>query len=106
MSVIEGGEGAVLPQEMFSHLLQVVTSERFLKMQGLGSEVPFFICPYPATAAVEIAHMERQLVNRLEQKGVRVLAINLYDLCIELLRKRGIWDRVLQIEEGVSKDEW
>ena len=105
MGLTEGGEGAVLPQEMFSHLLQVVTSERFLKMQGLGSEVPFFICPYPATAGVAMAHMERQLINRLEQRGVRVLHVNLYDLCIELLQKREIWDRVLQIEEDVSKDE-
>ena len=36
-----------------------------------------------------MARMERQLANRLEQQGVRVLAVNLYDLSIELLQQRG-----------------
>ncbi len=36
-------------QQRFQHLFTVVSSERFLKMQGLGNEVPFFICPYPPT---------------------------------------------------------
>jgi hypothetical protein len=74
-------------------------------MQGLGNEVPFFICPYPANEAVAMAKMERQLANRLEQQGVRVLVVNLYDLSIELLQQRGIWERLLQIEPNVSKEE-
>ena len=34
-------------RERSEHLFKVVTSERFLTKQGLGNEVPFFICPYP-----------------------------------------------------------
>jgi hypothetical protein len=29
--------------------------------------------------------------------------VNLYDLSIDLLQKRGIWNRILEIEETVSK---
>ena len=32
--------------ERFDRLLHIFSSERFLTMQGLGNEVPFFICPY------------------------------------------------------------
>jgi len=32
-------------QDRFQHLLDVISSRRFLDMQGLGNEVPFFICP-------------------------------------------------------------
>ena len=39
-------------KEQAEHLYRVVTSERFLKKQGLGNEVPFFICPFPAEFAV------------------------------------------------------
>ena len=47
--------------------------------------------------------MLKQLASRLKNNGVGVLEINLYDLSIELLRAREIWDRILEIEETVSK---
>ena len=31
--------------------------------------------------------------------------INLYDLAIELLKERGIWEQLLQAENTISKDE-
>lgn len=92
-------------KERFEHLLKVLSSERFLKKQGLGNEVPFFICPFSPNEANEMARVQRQLVNRLEQAGIGVLEINLYDLCVELLRARGVWERVLQVEATVSKDQ-
>ena len=91
--------------ERFQHLLRVISSDRFLKMQSLGKEVPFFICPYPAKEAVEMQRMEKQLVRKLEQGGLSILEIDLYDLSIALLKRRGVWERILQIEETVSKDQ-
>lgn len=49
--------------------------------------------------------LQRQLVNRLEHAGVHVLEINLYDLSIEILKDRGIWDQILAMEETVTKDQ-
>ena len=92
-------------QERYQHLYAVISSERFLKMQGIGNEVPFFICPYPPQESVEMGRLGNQLLRKLEQNGIRILKINLYDLSIELLKERGIWDQILQIEESVSKDE-
>ncbi len=92
-------------QERFQHLFDVISGKRFLNKQGLGNEVPFFICPFKPKESVEMARIRRQLVNRLEQTAVRVLEINLYDLSIEILQERGIWERVLEMEQSVSKDE-
>ncbi len=92
-------------QASFDHLLTVLSGKRFLQKEGLGNEVPFFICPYDATISVEVARRQKQLVNRLEQSGIRVLEINLYDLSIEILKERGIWEQILEIEPSVSKDE-
>jgi hypothetical protein len=89
--------------ERFEHLFNLISSERFLQKQGLGNEVPFFICPFPPEEAVEMESMVGQLARRLEKNGVGVLVINLYDLSIELLKERGIWGRILEIEETVSK---
>jgi hypothetical protein len=92
-------------QDRFQHLFAVISGKRFLKKQGLGNEVPFFICPFRPEEAVEMERLQRQLVNRLEQAGVRILEINLYDLSIEILKDRGIWEQILEMEETVSKEQ-
>jgi hypothetical protein len=91
--------------ERFDHLLAIISSDRFLRMQGLGNEVPFFICPFKPEESLEMGMIEQQLIRKLGNIGIRVLEINLYDLSIELLQKRGIWDRVLEVEETITKDE-
>ena len=92
-------------KDRFQHLLAVISGERFLNKQGLGNEVPFFICPYKPEESLEMERVQRQLTNRLEQDGVRVLEINLYDLSIEILKERDIWNQILEMEESVSKEQ-
>jgi hypothetical protein len=90
-------------QERFDHLLAVISGQRFLNKQGLGNEVPFFLCAYDPTKAVEMAQMQRQLVKKLAELGIAVLEINLYDLCVEILQRRNLWDRILKIESEIDK---
>lgn len=92
-------------QNRFQHLLAVISGEHFLNRQGLGNEVLFFICPFKPEESVEMERLRRQLVNRLEQAGVRILEINLYDLSIEILKERGIWDQIVEMEGSVSKEQ-
>ena len=92
-------------KDRFNHLLKVIGSKRFLQKEGLGNEVPFFICDYRAEEAAEMARLQKQLMHKLSQEGVRILHIDLYDLSIELLKQRGIWDQILEMEATVSKDE-
>lgn len=91
--------------ERFQHLKAVISGQRFLQKQGLGNEVPFFICPFNPKETVEMELLQRQLVNSLNNDGVAVLEINLYDLAVGLLKDRGIWDQVLAVEPTVSKDQ-
>ena len=92
-------------KKRFEHLETVISSDRFLKKQGLGNEVPFFICPYKPEEAIEMERSRKSLRNKLARQGVSVLEINLYDFSIEILKQRGIWDRVLDREKSVSKDQ-
>lgn len=93
------------PQARFDHLCRVVTSTRFLTRQGLGNEVPFFICPYPPGQAVEMEEARRQLLRHVANRNVRALDINLFDITIEMLEERGILDEILEIEAETEKDE-
>lgn len=103
----------------FDHLIQVIGGERFLQMRGLNNDLPFYICEFRANEAFEMQRTQRQLISSLANlqvpclggRGVQVLEINLYDLCVELLQAREgssdggrLWDEVLAIESDVEKD--
>jgi hypothetical protein len=87
------------------HLFKVVTSERFLTKQGLGNEVPFFICPFPAEEGLSMNADREDLVTRITHAGVKVLDLSLYDLSLGILEERGILDQVLEIEPDTEKAE-
>lgn len=90
-------------QERFQHLFSVISGQRFLNKQGLGNEVPFFICPFRPEEAIEMEKLRRQLVNRLEQSGVRLLEINLYDLSVAILKREGDFEWIISNEQKLTK---
>ena len=92
-------------QTRFEHLLTLIGSQWFLNMEGLGNEVPFFICPYPPAEAVEFEKAIGNLTKQLEQSGVSILEINLYDLAIEMLTERGVWNQIREKERDISKPQ-
>lgn len=91
--------------QRFEHLLAVVSSERFLKMEGLGNEIPFFICPFRPHESIGARDLTRYLVSKLANDGIQVLQINLYDLALELLKERGILEQILEREPELDKGQ-
>lgn len=92
-------------KERAEHLFKVVTSERFLTKQGLGNEVPFFICPYPAEEGLSMVDDRIDLITRITHAGVAVLDISLFDLSLSILEERGILEQVLEVEPETDKGE-
>ncbi|MFI7033705.1 DUF1788 domain-containing protein [Microbispora rosea] len=88
------------------HLFKVLSGERFLQMKGLSNEVPFFIYPYDPEDALAIAGSKKRIKNRLAIKGIEVREINLYDLSVEMLKERGVWDRLLALEPEQDKADF
>lgn len=88
------------------HLLKVISGQRFLRMEGLGNEVPFFIYPFEPEDALKVAQSKKRLKNKLSALGITVFEINLYDLSVDILKARGVWDRVLAIEPEQSKSDF
>ena len=88
------------------HLFAVLSGKRFLQMEGLGNEVPFFIYPYPPEDALAVAQIKKRIKNKLSHKGIRVQEINLYDLSVEILKDRGVWERVLAAEPDHDKADF
>lgn len=92
--------------EQEEHLFRVLSGRRFLQMEGLSNEVPFFIYPYPQEDGLAVAAAKKRVKNRLAGAGVAVLEINLYDLSVTLLKERGVWNRVLAIEPDEDKADF
>jgi hypothetical protein len=97
--------GPLSRKERAEHLFKVVTSQRFLTKQGLGNEVPFFICPFPAEEGMSMDEDRRDLVTRITHAGIAVLDLNLYDISLQILDSRGILDSILEIEPEREKAE-
>lgn len=103
----------------FDHLVKVISGERFLEMKGLNNDLPFYICEFKPSEAVDMERLRRQLTSTLAAKrvdclggrGVRVLEVSLYDLAIELLQSReggeegvSLWDQIISMEPELEKD--
>jgi hypothetical protein len=99
----------VTPHELSrqeEHLFAVLSGGRFLKMEGLSNEVPFFIYPYEPEHALDVAKAKKRVKNRLASRGIEVREINLYDLSVDVLKERGDWDEVLEVEPELDKAEF
>ena len=89
------------------HLLAVLSNKRFLQMEGLSNEVPFFIYPYAPEVSLAVAQAKKRIKTKLStQHGISVREVNLYDLSVEILKERGVWERVLELETEQDKDDF
>lgn len=90
-----------------AHLFKVLSSERFLKMEGLGNEVAHFIYDYDPSWELDVAQAKKRIKTKLDTElGIKVFEVNLYDLCVDLLKRRNVWDRVLAAEPTMDKPEF
>ena len=89
----------------FDRLYSILSSNRFLEMQGLANEVPIFIQPYAVDREEEIAPMIKALGQRLKQAGVRIAEVDLFELLLEELKAEGLLKDLLQDEPTYSRTE-
>lgn len=93
-------------EDRFVQLQKVLTSEQFLNKEGISGEVPFFIFAHAPKDSIAVSNETRRLLARMETSGSQLLEINLYDLVVEIITKRGKWDRLLKAEAGMDKEKF
>jgi len=89
----------------FEQIFTQITTDKFLSMQALGGEEPFFIYSFDPAMQDIISSETKRLKKRVEAKGHKVLLINLYELIIEMLKSRGMLEKVLTKEQSLTKDK-
>lgn len=91
----------------YDHLYQVMNTEKFLSMEALGGEIPFFISTYPPSQESEASKAISGLKKKLETKhGIQVLTINLYELAMEILDAELGRGEIFKLEQELERDEF
>ena len=89
----------------YEKLFNNIKKDSFLSMIALGGEIPFYIVPYNPEQENEIVKKTKQLKDRLSITGVSVYEINLYNLSLEMLKERGVLEKIVAKESELSKDK-
>ena len=90
----------------FNNLYTKISDPSFLKKEGIGGEISFYISAYHPTQELIIQESIKGLIKKLENKGVKVLDLNLYDLVCEILESNGGIERMFKIEQIKSKEKF
>ena len=91
---------------LFDGLFKKLSSSRFINREGLGGNKPIFIQPYQIAQQLEVDEQILSLAKRLEAASVPVLCIDLYTLCIEVLSSKGTLNKILEIENTLTKRDF
>src|SRR5690606_12982516 len=78
-----------------------LSSDELLSNKGLGNEIGFWIFDYPPERELELrSFIDGVLLPGMakRQPAVRPAVVNLFDLIIDLLEDRKLYDRVLDIQ--------
>ena len=62
--------------EHFESLFQVLSSSRFLKKEGLGGELPFFIHSFPVSKQALVNTHIQSLIKRLQSEGIDIFEVD------------------------------
>lgn len=91
-------------QKRLDLILERIESSKFLKNDGLGNEIGFWIFDYPAQYELLVRDHLTHVAEKLTQRGYRFRHINLFQALIDMLAARGLLERAFLREQQVGLD--
>ncbi|EPH6014602.1 TPA: DUF1788 domain-containing protein [Yersinia enterocolitica] len=74
-----------------------IGDDRFLKNQGSGNEIGFWIFDYPAQQELQVREYLAFLFKKLEKKYI-FTQLNIFQVIIDMLEERKLFERICQRE--------
>ena len=90
-------------ETLFEGIYNKLISPEFGK--NLGGELPLFIQPVPSERQSDVESQIKRLSARLQKKGIVSVSINLYDLCMDILREADVLDAILEQEQEIERED-
>ncbi|EII4816989.1 hypothetical protein Y888_20115 [Mixta calida B021323] len=86
-----------------SQIQSRIEEDRFLKNNGSGNEIGFWIFDYPAQYELQVREHQKYLLRNLE-KDHHFTHLNVFQIIIDMLTERGLFERVCQQEVKVGPE--
>jgi hypothetical protein len=93
------------PSEISERLYDILSSTRFLDMEGLGNEVPIFIQPYAVDEEERMSSLVRSLVARMNNSGISTTHVDLFELIVDVLKASGRLPRIIEKEASLTRQK-
>lgn len=90
----------------FEHLFGVITNPKFLSMEALGGEIPFWISTYNPKQEVEVNEEIENLIKKLNNEGFKPHLVNLFELCMNLIEQNVGLEKMFTVEKRKSKEKF
>ncbi len=85
-------------------VLERIENPKFLKNDGLGNEVGFWIFDYPAQHELIVRENLKRITNKLTKHDHNFEHINIFQILIDMLESRNLLDRTFKREKEVGTD--
>ncbi|HCJ1069246.1 TPA: DUF1788 domain-containing protein [Legionella pneumophila] len=86
-------------------ILERIECPKFLKNDGLGNEIGFWIFDYPAKYELIVREHLEYLTDKLLKRRYHFANINIFKVMIDMLESRGLFDRACVREKQIGTDE-
>lgn len=90
----------------FAHVLKVVSSDSFLKMDALGGEIPFWIAPYEIEAHDQVEVEIKNLQTKLANTGIKIELIDLFELSCSIIEANIGLEKMFEVEKRKDKEKF
>lgn len=87
----------------FEHIYGVIINPKFLSMEALGGEIPFWISTYSPTQEVEVNIEINNLIKKLQNLGITPHLINLFKLSVEIVDQNIGLENMYKTEKRKSR---
>jgi len=95
-----------ITHKKFAHVLKVVSSDSFLKMDALGGEIPFWIAPYDIEAHDQVEVEIRNLQTKLSNMGIQSELIDLFELSCSIIEANIGLEKMFEVEKRKDKERF
>ncbi|PKG98978.1 DUF1788 domain-containing protein [Paraglaciecola sp. MB-3u-78] len=85
-------------------IMPKIESPDFLKNQGLGNEIGFYVFDYPAESELEVREHLTFMTDKMKKRGKTFADINLFEIVIEILDSRKLTERAFKVQKERGDD--
>src|SRR5690554_6042244 len=88
----------------FQIINQVIINPRFLNMEGLSGDIPFWIASYDVRVEVQVEQEIKNLLTKITNQGIESACVDLFELSCEIIEENVGMNELAEIELSMEKE--